>query len=81
MVLVKKNNGSFRFYIDYGKLNVVTKQNANPLQHSLMLLSTLDLRSGYWQVNVCLEDHKKTVFMTPKGLYEFLRMSYGLSAA
>ena len=45
------------------------------------MFSTLDLRSGYWQVSMHSEDREKTTFMTPNGLYEFLRLPYGLSTA
>ena len=31
VVLVRKKDGTYRFCIDYRKLNLVTKQNANPL--------------------------------------------------
>jgi hypothetical protein len=33
--------------------------------------STLDLISGYWQVEVHPEDREKTAFCTPEGLFEF----------
>ena len=88
--LVKKKDGTYRFCIDYRKLNLVTKQNANPLPrvddlldalNGYSIFSTLDLRSGYWQVSMCPEDREKTAFMTPHGLFEFLRMPYGLSTA
>ena len=90
VVLVKKKGGTYRFSIDCCKLNLVTKQNANLLSCANDLLdaingysisSTLNLRSGYWQVSMCPKDKEKTAFMTPNGLFEFLRMSYGLLTA
>ena len=87
---MKKKDGSYRFCVDYRKLNLVTEQDAHPLPRVDDLLdslngncffSTLDLRSGYWQVSLLPEDQQKTVFSTPSGLYKFLRMPYGLSTA
>ena len=90
IVLVKKKDGSYRFCIDYRKLNSITKIDAHPLPRVDDLLealngntifSTLDLRSGYWQVGMHPCDREKTAFSTPEGLYEFLRLPYGLSNA
>ena len=88
IVLVKKKDGNFRFCVDYRKLNAVTKRDAHPLpriddlsdslQGSTMF-STLDLRSGYWQIGMAPEDREKTAFITPEGLWEFLRMPFGVS--
>ncbi|MEL7426754.1 MAG: RNase H-like domain-containing protein [Bacteroidota bacterium] len=88
IVLVKKKDGKYRFCIDYRKLNSVTKKDAHPLprvddlldalQGSCMF-STLDLRSGYWQVSVAPEDREKTAFVTPDGLWEFCRLPFGVS--
>ena len=44
-------------------------------------ITTLDLAKGYWQVPMHLEDQDKTAFTSPRGLYQFTTMPFGLSGA
>ncbi|GFX69495.1 retrovirus-related Pol polyprotein from transposon 17.6 [Trichonephila clavipes] len=90
VVLIPKPNGTFRLCIDYRKLNEITVADTYPLPrmddllHQAKLtpfMSTLDLRAGYHQVKVHVEDQDKTAFVCPFGTYRFLRMPYGLRKA
>lgn len=80
IVLVRKKDGSQRFCIDYRKLNGITKKDAYPIPRiddtldtlaGSCWFSTLDLVSGYWQVEMSPTDREKTAFCVPDGLFEF----------
>lgn len=86
VVLVRKKDNSLRVCIDYRKLNLVTKRGVYPLPRiddtldrlcNANFLSSLDLKSGYWQIEVDERDRKKTAFATPDGLYEFKVLPFG----
>ena len=48
---------------------------------SAKIFSTLDLQSGYWQLEVSEEDRPKTAFITKYGLFEYRKMPFGLCNA
>jgi hypothetical protein len=73
VVLVGKKNRELRFCVDYRKLSDLTKKDCFPLPRiddTLDMLagakwfSTIDLESGYWQVDVHPDDKEKTEFLT-----------------
>ena len=91
VVMVKKVDGTPRFCIDFRKLNNITIEDVHPLPRiddmlealkGAKLFSTLDLKSGYWQVAIKEEYTSKMAFRTSSGqLYEFNRLPFGLCNA
>lgn len=80
----------WRLVIDYRKLNEVTVGDSYPLPNITDILdklghsqyfTTLDLASGFHQLEVQPQDIPKTAFNTPYGHYEFKRMPFGLKNA
>ena len=90
IVLICKKDGTVQFCVDYWKLNAVTRKDAYLLPRFDKTLdtltgsrwfSTLDLISGYWQVEISEADKMMTAFCTPDGLFQFSVMSFGLCNA
>ena len=88
VVLAPKPDGSWRFCVDYRELNKVTIPDRMPLPRIDTILdalggnvfySTMDLAAGFYQIGVDEESRPKTAFITPEGLYEWIRMPMGLS--
>ena len=91
VIMVKKKDGSLRFCVDFRQLNAATVKDAHPnlriddlldALHGASWFSTLDLKSGYWQVPIQERDKEKTAFLTSRGqLFEFNQVPFGLCNA
>ena len=90
IVCVSKKSGGVRIACDYRYLNRFTVGDAftmstiNETLHkigSFKLISTFDAKSGYWQIPVAEQDRWLTAFTTHEGLYEWVRMPFGLKNA
>ena len=71
IILVKKKDGSTRFCVDYRQVNALTIKDAYPLPRiddtfdalaGSRWFSTLDLASGYWQVDLDEDAKSKSAF-------------------
>ena len=71
-------------------INLITKKDKYPLPRiddtldmlfGAIYFTTLDLFSGYWQIEIEESDKEKTAFTTELGHYEFNRMPFGLCNA
>ena len=87
IVCVAKKEGGVRIVCHYRYLNSYTVGDAFPMPTIDKVLrnigrghfiSTFDARSGYWQVPLAEEDRWLTAFVTHNGLYEWLRIPFGL---
>lgn len=91
ILLIRKDDGKYRFVVDFRQLNKVTTRDAYPLPfisatldklRDAHYLTTLDIKSAYWQIPLSEESKPLTAFVIPnRGLYQFRRMPMGLHNA
>ena len=86
----KKTPGAWRPCGDYRCLNEATTHDHYPVPHiqdfsaqlkGQTIFSKIDLVRGYNQIPMTAADVPKTAVVTPFGLFEFLRMPFGLKNA
>ena len=91
VVLVRKKDGTLHFCVDFRCLNMWTKKDSYPLLHIQEALesitgsahfSSMDFKSGFWQINMSPQSQQYTAFMVGNlGFYEFIHMPFGLCNA
>ena len=91
VVLVRKKDSTLCFCVDFRCLNTWTKKDSYPLPHIQEALesmagsphfSSMDFKSGFWQIKMALELQQYTAFMVGNlGFYKFTRMTLGLCNA
>lgn len=88
--MVEKTDGSWRPCGDFRRLNLITAADKYPVPNmedltaqlaGTRVYSKLDLKKGYHQIPMNPEDILKTAIITPFGLFEFVRMPFGLKNA
>lgn len=90
VVPVTKKNGGLRLCHDYRRVNEVTRKDSYPVPRvddtldaivGSQWFSSLDLRSGYWQVELSPDAKPKTAFSNGRGLWQYTVMPFGLCNA
>ena len=90
VLLKKKLDSTYRFLVDFRRLNSITTKDsysqpsAEELIHRLAgsrYFSKLDLKSGYFQIPILEADIPKTAIATQDWLYEFTVLAQGLMNA
>ena len=88
VLLVKKKDGSSRLCVDYKQLNKMTIKNKYPLLriddlmdqlHGSSVFSKIDLRPGYHQILVKVDDVQKIAFRSRYGHYKYVVMPFGVT--
>ncbi|CAB4039172.1 Hypothetical predicted protein [Paramuricea clavata] len=90
MVATRKKNGETRICLDPRNLNLALKRSHYPMRTvesvaarmpGATVFSTLDAKSGFWQITLNEESSMLTTFGTPFGRFRYLRMPFGINIA
>lgn len=86
VVLAKKKDGSYRVCVDYRKLNSLVLKDRFPVpvveevlekMQSAKYFTVMDLKNGFFHVEIEEQSRKYTAFVTKEGLFEFNKAPFG----
>jgi len=90
LLMKRKKDNTWRCCGDYRRLNAITIKDEYPVPlikdvttrlKDARYFSKLDLEKAYHQIPMAVEDIPKTAIITPFGLFEFIKMPFGLKNA
>eukprot|EP00741_Cyanophora_paradoxa_P009745 tig00000147_g9441.t1 len=88
VVLAPKKDGTWRFCVDYRRLNAITERDVFPLPRiddqldrlrGSMIFSTVDATAGFWQLPLDPASRQYTAFVVPWGHYEWRVTPFGVT--
>ena len=88
----KQDSGDLRLCVDLREANKAVKRTLFPIptledvsdkivSEGAVLFSKIDLKKGYHQLELDNDSRDITTFRTPKGIYRYKRLVFGLSSA
>jgi hypothetical protein len=88
ILMAKKADGGLRFYVDFRKLNSVTKKDLYPLPlidemmqrvRGAKYFTKLDIRQGFHRIRMDLDSEDLTTFRSRYGSYKYKVMPFGVT--
>ena len=88
VVLIKRGDGTWRFCVDFRRLNTITQSEDYPLPpmketmeylQETKYFTTLSLPGAFWQVKLSDRSKELTAFVTSEGQFQWKKMPFGLS--
>lgn len=90
VVLVKKRNGRYRLCVNFKALNQLVERDRFPLPviedqvaklEGMKYFSTMDMKNGFFHVELTEDSKKYTAFVTENGQFEFNKLPFGYTNA
>ncbi|OQD79076.1 hypothetical protein PENANT_c063G05271, partial [Penicillium antarcticum] len=88
ILIARKPRGGLRFYVDYRKLNALTKKDRYPLPlidellqrvNKAKFFTKLDIRQGFYRIRMAIDSEDLTTFRSRYGLFKYKVIPFGLT--
>ena len=90
ILMARKGNRGLRLYVDFHRLNAITKKDRYPLPlidetlariSGAKIFSKIDIRQAFYKLCLCEEDEDLTTFCTRYGSYKYKVLPFGLTGS